>query len=194
MAVYDLPHKLRDSFAALFVSKDPLPYGEEVQCIIHSILNKGYRSVYLHQALSQFCNLMKNDVQKQYLLSERSFYSPVYSEVTFLTHADCIQFFKELCSEILTNEEIKSDVIFLHLTELAKYLIVFNEVRQVRIERVNSLFDALFDFLHGYTPYEHSDTNLCTCKLYPKNEVCNCPIDVIVKNVLDSDDDNISIC
>ena len=187
MTTYSLPERLRKTFATLFVVKGPLPYALDVKCRIHGLLSKGHRAAYVHQALSQFCMVMLQNKDILCGVAERGFASPVYSEAGPFVTDDCLEFFDELYTEFEKNDEVMCDVICLHLRDLAKYLIFFNDVREIRIASVISLLEAAFDCLCDYQLGKDSDTKLCTCETYRKSGDCGC-----APNVFDSDteDDN----
>ena len=189
MADYVLPQKLRDSFAALYVTTDCLPYVLDIKCKVYEICRQGKRSAYLHQALTQLCLTILNEQEKLCKLSQLTYRSPVYRETGERTHNDCLQFFQLVCEEFLKNEEAKCDDICEHLKEVATYVTLFNGVIAMRINCVHRLFDALFEYLCSYSPHEEFGARVCECETFRRSGDCNCPIEDIAKD----DDDNMSL-
>ena len=188
MVDYKLPQKLRDTFAALYVTTEPLPYALDVKCKLYEICSKGERSSYLHQALSQLCLDIMNQRETFCSLTQISYPSPVFSETDKRTRDNCLEFFEIICDEFLKYEEAKSDDIVNHLRELAKYVIIFNDVIEMRINVVHHLFEDVFEYLCVYPSEKDFYAASCDCDTFHKSGDCACPIEDIVKNDMITDE------
>ena len=191
MADYVLPQNLRDTFAAFYVTKDQVPFILDVKCIIYPIFQKRKRTSYLHEALCQLCMTLMDERDKLCSFSAISYASPVFAEDGARNHNDCLQFFETLCEELLKYKDDHGAVIIEHLKEVAKFVVIFNDVHVMRINVVHYLFEALFEYLISYSQNELSDTRFCPCDTFRRSGDCHCPIEDIAQNDLNSDDDNV---
>lgn len=169
---YVPPEKLHDDFTALFVSDDALPTDLDVMNIFRQKLH-GSCNAYLRQALWTFCMRMMDVTDSLYFTAQITLLTPVHSEPRKFTREACLQFFDELCQEILKPNN-KIDVICAHFADIAKFWMFFTNMTESRLCSINSLFHTLFHFLDEYKLQKYDEPKLCLCELYMKTGKCSC--------------------
>ena len=176
---YVIPEVLSETFTALLICNGALPLALDVQCVINAELNKGNGTNYLHMALSQFCVLMMNHYSAHSLLCTSYFSGDITAPIN-VSSSDSkekgIQFFEELCSELLCHGENDCDNIMYHLCDLSDRLITEHEVGGKRLKDLHSLFHSIFEFLCHYVPPPSWNTRHCHCETYARNGDCHCEV------------------
>ena len=174
-----MPKSLSESFTSLLIYEGALPRTLDVKRVLNSRINKRYRASHLHMGLCHFCVMMMKHYSQQPMRTKIYYHSDNISD----NKDKCIQFFEELCTEIIFHEENELNDIFSHLIELSKKLIVMHEVGGKRLTELLSLYESIIDFLLIYQHTPAWFTRYCPCETYHKSGECNCEIkDVLVKS------------
>ena len=177
-AEYTLSEVLYEGLTALYKCNCVLPHILDVTCLLNERLNKEIRTKYLHMALSQFCVRMLNRYSQQ-CMSTTSYFNSASINGDICDNKDkCIQFFDDLCTEILYYEDNESDFLSI-LSDKSDILIVEHGVGEKRLKDLNSLYVSIFKFLCTYPHSPIWDTKYCQCETYSYSGDCNCEIVII---------------
>ena len=176
---YVIPAVLCESYTALFICSSATSLALDVKCVINKELNKGNRTNYLHMALSQFCILMMNHCTMHTVMTEDCANDGITVPINVSTSDSKergVQFFEELCSELLRHGENDCDDILYSVCHLSDNLIREHEIGEAKLKDLQSLYHSIFEFLCHYVPPPSWNTRYCQCETYARSGDCYCEI------------------
>ena len=163
-------------FSSLFVAKR-VPFQLDINCELSTIIDKYVRVPYFTQAMSAFSMHMMDMKNDLLTLSSQSFPSKYFSVggVKKLNEGSSLKFFEHLSKSFMDHSEDMFDEIVIYFCELAKCVVLFNNVKEVRIRSIVILFSDVFDVVTSYKPISF-DERMCTCEDFSRSGDCFCHI------------------